>query len=242
MVLCVGLNSTDTPCSPGPGSTLKVPLGNGTAMLRPEAENTRADLADGPPGSESGSPYLCCLPRSASWRRARSFVCSRPQSTQNQMIPRPAVTSCPRPYLHLGWPLEYAGDSKPVARSFRGTVYSPRFNMSGSLAMFDATRLASSIVHLLCLQGFGLGRTAIDVCHGKTVCVPHHIASGKFVGVPWGRQAASHSITSSAPAVSPSGTSRPRAFAVLRLITNSNFADCTTGRSPGFSPLRMRPT
>src|SRR5262249_20668240 len=75
MVLCVGLNSTDTPCSPGPGSTLKVPLGNGTAMLRPEAENTRADLADGPPGSESGSPYLCCLPRSASWRRARSFVC-----------------------------------------------------------------------------------------------------------------------------------------------------------------------
>src|SRR5262249_16801511 len=36
--------------------------------------------------------------------------------------------SCPRPYLHLGWPLEYAGDSKPVARSFRGTVYAPRFN------------------------------------------------------------------------------------------------------------------
>src|SRR5499427_5032156 len=91
MVLCVGLNSTDTPCSPGPGSTLKVPLGNGTAMLRPEAENTRADLADGPPGSGSGSLYLCRLPRSASWRRARSFVCSRPQSTQNQMIPRPAT-------------------------------------------------------------------------------------------------------------------------------------------------------
>src|SRR6516164_11440059 len=30
--------------------------------------------------------------------------------------------------------------------AFRGTSYSPRFNMSGSLAMFDATRLASSIV------------------------------------------------------------------------------------------------
>ena len=28
----------------------------------------------------------------------------------------------------------------------RSTAYSPRFNMSGSLAMFDATRLASSIV------------------------------------------------------------------------------------------------
>ena len=38
------------------------------------------------------------------------------------------------------------GGSKPVARSFSGTAYSSLFNMSGSLAMFDATRLASSIV------------------------------------------------------------------------------------------------
>src|SRR5262245_41962713 len=35
---------------------------------------------------------------------------------------------------------------KAVARSFRGRVYSPRFKMSGNLAMLDATRLASSIV------------------------------------------------------------------------------------------------
>jgi hypothetical protein len=27
-----------------------------------------------------------------------------------------------------------------------------------------------------------------------------------------------------------------------RLITNSNFDDCTTGKSAGFAPLRMRPT
>jgi hypothetical protein len=33
MVLCVGLNSTDTPCSPGPGSTLKVP---GVVYRQPE--------------------------------------------------------------------------------------------------------------------------------------------------------------------------------------------------------------
>ena len=37
------------------------------------------------------------------------------------------------------------------------------------------------------------------------------------------------------------GTVRPSVFAVLRLITRSNFAGCTTGRSAGFSPLRMRP-
>jgi hypothetical protein len=50
-----------------------------------------------------------------------------------------------------------------------------------------------------------------------------------------------HSITSSASASNLSGISRPRAFAVLRLITNSNFVDCWTGKLAGFSPLRMRP-
>src|SRR5262245_46839006 len=50
-----------------------------------------------------------------------------------------------------------------------------------------------------------------------------------------------HSITSSANASNLSGISRPSAFAVLRLITKSNFVDCWTGNSAGFSPLRMRP-
>jgi hypothetical protein len=43
-----------------------------------------------------------------------------------------------------------------------------------------------------------------------------------------------YSITSSAVASSSGGMLRPNALAVLRLITNSNFADCTTGRSAGF--------
>src|SRR5262245_21073145 len=50
-----------------------------------------------------------------------------------------------------------------------------------------------------------------------------------------------HSITSSAMASSPGGKLRPNALAVLRLITNSNLLDCMTGRSAGFSPLRIRP-
>ena len=49
-----------------------------------------------------------------------------------------------------------------------------------------------------------------------------------------------HSMTSSALADSPAGTSRPSAVAVFRLITNSNLVACTTGRSAGFSPLRIR--
>ena len=34
---------------------------------------------------------------------------------------------------------------------------------------------------------------------------------------------------------------RPSPLAALRLITSSNLESCTTGRSEGFSPLRMRP-
>src|SRR5215813_3923006 len=53
--------------------------------------------------------------------------------------------------------------------------------------------------------------------------------------------AAAHSITSSASCCNCRGTLRPRAFAVLRLITSSNLVGCSTGRSAGLSPLRIRP-
>src|SRR5262249_54107342 len=50
-----------------------------------------------------------------------------------------------------------------------------------------------------------------------------------------------HSITSSAMASSVDGTVRPRMRAVSTLMTSSNLVACTTGKSEGFSPLRMRP-
>jgi len=49
-----------------------------------------------------------------------------------------------------------------------------------------------------------------------------------------------YSITSSARASSIGGTSMPSARAVGRLMTKLNVTDCTTGRSAGFSPLRIR--
>ena len=49
-----------------------------------------------------------------------------------------------------------------------------------------------------------------------------------------------HSITSSARASNECGTSRPSAFAVLRLIASSYLVGACTGNSAGFSPLRMR--
>ena len=56
------------------------------------------------------------------------------------------------------------------------------------------------------------------------------------------RHASSYSMTSSAVASSSCGTVRPRALAVLRLITSSNLVACTTGKSAGLFPLRIRPT
>ena len=50
-----------------------------------------------------------------------------------------------------------------------------------------------------------------------------------------------YSIISSAVICIINGTVRPSTLAVLRLITNSNLEDCITGKSAGFSPLRIRP-
>src|SRR5262249_22226302 len=51
-----------------------------------------------------------------------------------------------------------------------------------------------------------------------------------------------HSITSSARLSTEAGRSRPSALAVFRLMTNSYFVGVGTGKSAGFSPLRMRST
>jgi len=51
-----------------------------------------------------------------------------------------------------------------------------------------------------------------------------------------------YSINWSARANTDGGIVRPRALAVLRLMTSSNFVGCSTGRSPGFAPLRILST
>src|SRR5262249_46307592 len=53
--------------------------------------------------------------------------------------------------------------------------------------------------------------------------------------------APSHSITSSARSRMAVGIVSPSALAALRLTTVSNMVACWTGRSAGFSPLRIRP-
>jgi hypothetical protein len=56
------------------------------------------------------------------------------------------------------------------------------------------------------------------------------------------RSKTGYSITSSARASTAGGMESPSAFAVLRLITSSYFEGACTGKSPGFSPLRIRST
>src|SRR5215471_6395063 len=51
-----------------------------------------------------------------------------------------------------------------------------------------------------------------------------------------------HSMTSSARARSDGGIVRPRALAVLRLITSSNLLGCSIGTSAGLAPLRILST
>src|SRR6516225_9741202 len=51
-----------------------------------------------------------------------------------------------------------------------------------------------------------------------------------------------HSITSSASASSAGDNSRPSALAAVRLIISSYLVGCWNGRSPGFSPRKMRST
>src|SRR5262249_6923803 len=65
----------------------------------------------------------------------------------------------------------------------------------------------------------------------------HHLGS-----VPWCCSATLHSITSLARASTKDGISSPITLALLRLITHSYLVGACTGRSPGFSPRRMRLT
>jgi hypothetical protein len=51
-----------------------------------------------------------------------------------------------------------------------------------------------------------------------------------------------YSMTSSARSGNAGGMFNPSAFAVLRLTTSSNLVGAWTGRSPGFSPRKIRST
>ena len=67
--------------------------------------------------------------------------------------------------------------------------------------------------------------SALEVCVRRPRCARHHLHGAGVRKPSQKRKSPFHSITSSARARSIGGTSRPRAFAAFRLMTNSNLID-----------------
>src|SRR5258707_7637759 len=85
----------------------------------------------------------------------------------------------------------------------------------------------------------------LEVSGRRPRCARHHL-HGAGIRKPSHKRThapqQNYSITSTACASSVGGTVRPSAFAVLRLMTRSNFVGSSTGRSDGFAPLRILST
>jgi succinyl-diaminopimelate desuccinylase len=80
-----------------------------------------------------------------------------------------------------------------------------------------------------------------DPAHFILLCVQRQRPRGSRSPEKRDELASLHSIISSARLSSETGTETPSVFAVRILIMSSTFVDCCTGRSAGFSPLRIRP-
>src|SRR5262249_15811744 len=115
-----------------------------------------------------------------------------------------------------------------------------------------AGRAADDLQHLrgrgLLLQCLGELLFQVGVGCAKTVnvssplrCLRTKTGSNRksINGAPSSRRSGSRSIRAS---THKSSSLRPSALAIFRLMTSSYLVGACTGRSPGFSPLRMRST
>src|SRR5262245_30346766 len=87
----------------------------------------------------------------------------------------------------------------------------------------------------------GAGHQHADAPHPHALLRPRRERPRRRAAEQRDELALPHSITSSAIASSDGGTVRPSIRAVSALMTSSNLVACTTGKSAGFSPFRMRP-
>ena len=98
----------------------------------------------------------------------------------------------------------------------------------------------------ICASNNGPHIGAVVVLHEEAVEPVHHgVACNRWLMSAFPQkvqQLEAYSITSSARASNVGGTMMPSTFAVRRLMTSSNLIGACTGRSAGFSPLRMRST
>src|SRR5262245_19047444 len=119
----------------------------------------------------------------------------------------------------------------------------PIFNRK--IATFDPAELAQPLHKSSDPLTFGRRRGGPQVTDSRQLprlLRPHRERPHRRAAEQRDELAPPHSMTSSARARSVGGTSMPSALAVLRLTTSSYFVGACTGRSAGFSPLRMRST
>ena len=107
---------------------------------------------------------------------------------------------------------------------------------------FDIADLMQPMVKVGCLVRSAVGRSTVEESNQRRcrlLCLRPKWPRGRRPAEQRDELAAPHSITSSARRSSDVGNSMPIAFAVLRLMTSSYLTGCSTGRSPGWAPLRI---
>jgi hypothetical protein len=121
-----------------------------------------------------------------------------------------------------------ATKTRPIAGNHHCRYPAAPRSKTASYGTFSATTWLSVIVCLTrrISRGAPCATSAACVCsapggHGKKTLVSRH------------------RITWSARSSSDGGIVRPRAWAVLVLITSSSFVGCSMGSSPGFAPLKI---
>src|SRR5262245_41166829 len=119
---------------------------------------------------------------------------------------------CNRPRETNGRCGSTADDPPPCRQSLRATALTPETDPIGGSLLF------------------------VDVWR----CVPKSSCERMQQGAL--QEAGTYSITSVASASSSGGIVRPSALAVLRLMTNSSFVDCSTGKPAGLAPLKTLST
>src|SRR5262245_25165083 len=116
------------------------------------------------------------------------------------------------------------------------------FNGGGGMSALGqkqtyAVQQTMSALHPIATMKADIGKLSCPLYPQKRTCAVHAPMSAMGQKRTW-----PYSITSSARASSVGGSVMPSAFAVVRLMTNSNLVGCSTGMSPGFVPRRILST
>jgi hypothetical protein len=134
------------------------------------------------------------------------------------------------------WPVR---DFHLTATIGRCTTHTGHRDVNGRCVIVEppfSARERSAVVDPL--QPYALPRSRPSTTNSNQCRASHAVSSWRSDGCSLQVQR----MTSSARDNTDCGIVNPSALAVLRLITSSNLVGCSTGRSPGLAPFRIRCT